>query len=154
MMEYDTRKEARVWQRVQGDKQEAKNPPPRENLQALIAEQLQLSAAYLQMSRQVNGREGAIYMRLAREAKAQAVCMKGILTLTTGQVSAIGPSPVQASPWDVMLRRCYGQELRLLTEYENRRSDPEYGPVFERLSGRGREHCCILLELIGSSGKK
>ena len=52
-----------------------------------------------------------------------------------------------------MLRRCYGKELRLLKEYENRCSDAEYGPVFDRLAQRGRDHCCTVLELIGKLGK-
>lgn len=146
--------ETRVWQRVQGDKQEAKTAPSCSNLQGLIAEQLQLSAIYVYLSRQQYGKDGTTYMRLAREAKMQATCMKGIMALTAGQIPAIGVSPAQISSQDANLRRCYGQELRLYTEYENRRNDPEYGPVFERLASRGQDHCCTLLELIGSSGKK
>ena len=145
--------ETRVWQRVQGEKQETKTSPGYSNLQGLIAEQLQLSATYVYLSRQQYGKDGTTYMRLARESKMQAACLKGIMALTAGQIPAIGVSPAQISSQDVNLRRCYGQELRLYTEYENRRNDPEYGPVFERLANRGQDHCLTLLELIGASGK-
>ena len=153
MNEFDTQKAARVWQRVQGEMQAPAAPQHSDNLPALIMEQLQLSAAYLQLSRQVSGREGAEFMRLAREAIAQAVCLKGILSLMTGQPSETGIGPVQLSTLDAMLRRCYGRELRLLKEYDSRRTDAEYGPVFERMGERAREHCCAVLELIGKLGK-
>ena len=51
-MEYDVRKEARVWQRVQQGKEESATPSGTDSLPALIMEQLQLSNVYLQLSRQ------------------------------------------------------------------------------------------------------
>ena len=154
MKEFDPQREARVWQRVKDQTHEKPAPQQNDNLPMLIMEQLQLTAAYMQLARQMPGKEGAIFVRLAREAKAQAVCLKGILILMTGQNSDTGVSQPQISPTDVMLRRCYGKELRLLKTYESRRLDPEYGPVFERMAARGRDHCCTLLELIGGFGKK
>lgn len=151
-MEYDTRKEARVWQRVQSERQEAA-PRQDSHLPALILEQMQLSAAYLQLARHYAGKDGAELMRLAREAKAQAVCLKGILTLIAGQSPETGGMPPQVSTMEAMLRRCYGKELRLAKEYENRCGDGEYGPVFQRMAQRGREHCCTVLELIGKREK-
>ena len=142
MKEFDPQREARVWQRVKDQTHEKPAPQQNDNLPMRIMEQLQLTAG------------GAVCVRLAREAKAQAVCLKGILILMTGQNSDTGVSQPQISPTDVMLRRCYGKELRLLKTYESRRSDPEYGPVFERMAARGRDHCCTLLELIGGFGKK
>ena len=148
-MDYDTQKAARVWQRVQTEKQGENTPQRTDHLPGLILEQLQLSATYLQLARQLPGKDGAVFVRLAREARAQAACLKGILALMSEQVPEISSAPVQFSAMEAMLRRCYGKELRLLKEYENRRSDPEYGPVFERLACRGRDHCWALLELIG-----
>ena len=83
----------------------------------------------------------------------QAICLKGIVALTAGQNPTIGISPSQISSQNATLRHCYGQELRLFTEYEKRRNDPEYGPVFERLANRGQDHCLALLELIGNLSK-
>ena len=152
-MEFDTVAEERVWQRVHQEKKEADPARRGEQLPGLIMEQLQLSAAYLHISRLLQGKDGAEFVRLAREARAQAVCLKGILSLLTGGAPQISGGPLQPSSMDAMLRSCYGKELRLLKEYENRRKEPEYGPVFERLAQRGREHCYTLLELIGKTGK-
>lgn len=147
-MEYDAQKAARVWQRVQ----EGKQPPVRqgEPLAALILEHMQLSSLYMQMSRQRSGQESTVLMGLARQARMQAACLRGIVALTGGNNPAFSPTPMPNTAPDALLRRCYGQELRLLREYENRREDPEYGPVYDRLAHREQEHCCTLLELIGS----
>ena len=142
--------ETRVWQRVQQVKEESATPPGTDNLPALIMEQLQLSNVYLQLSRQTGGQNSTAFMRLARESRMQAVCLKGIVTLMNGHLPAAVPAPTQTSPQDALLRRCYGKELRLQKAYESRRSDPEYGPVFDRMAGRSRDHCCALLELIGA----
>lgn len=152
-MEYDIRKAERVWQRVQADGQETAASRPGDHLPALIMEQLQLAETYRQLAYRSSGRDGAMYMGLARESKAQAVCLKGILKLVTEKTPEIGIAPQQIVAVDVVLRRCYGQELRLMKEYENRRADSEYGPVYERMAARSREHCCMLLELIGRTGK-
>ena len=148
-MNYDTQKTARVWERVQAEKQETAKPQQGDHLPSLIMEQLQLSAIYLQLARQLPGKDGAVFVRLARETRAQAACLKGILALMIGQVPEITAAPVPYSTMEAMLRRCYGKELRLLKEYESRLSDAEYGPVFDRLVNRGREHCWVVSELIG-----
>lgn len=148
MKEIDSQKAARVWQRVQG---EGHLPAVKSGqYPALIQDQWQLSTFYMQLSRQMPGKDGAVLLRLAREARAAAMCLRGICSLTTGQSAALSPIPAQPSPAEAMLRRCYGQELRLLKEYENRCGDAEYGAVFTALVQRAQEHCCKLLELIGS----
>ena len=147
-MEHDAQKAARVWQRVQ----EGKEPPVRqgEPLPGLILEHMQLSSLYMQMSRQRPGQDGAVFMGIARQARMQAACLRGIVVLTGGTNPAFAPVPMQSTVSAALLRRCYGQELRLLKEYENRREDPEYGPVYERMAKRTQEICCTLLELIGN----
>ena len=152
-IDYDKGKEARVWQRVQNEAQQEQGGRPAENLPALIMEYLQLAAAYRQLSQRLNGKDGTTLIRLAREANAQAVCLKGILSLMRGGTPNIAGVSQQQSNTDVILRRCYGAELRLLKACENRCTDPEYGPVFDRLAARSREHCCALMELIGKVGK-
>lgn len=142
--------ETRVWQRVQQGKAEPAAPAHTDSLPALMMEQLQLSAVYMQLSRQTGGQSGAAFMRLARESRMQAACLKGIVSLMNGHIPAPTATPAQTSHPDALLRRCYGKELRLLKAYENRCGDAEYGPVFDRMAGRSRDHCCTLLELIGS----
>ena len=153
-MEYDIRKEARVWQRVQDGKQPPEPSRPVENLPALILEQLQLSSAYRQLAGRMNSKDGAVLIRLEREANMQATCLKGIVALMNGFSPQSAGASQQLSGTDAILRRCYGAELRLLKAYENRISDAEYGPVFDRMAARGREHCYVLLELIGKTGKQ
>lgn len=154
MKEADVQKEVRVWQRVRQETQTATAPRVSENLQELIMEQMQVSAAYLQLSHRMGGVEATTLMRLARQARAQAACLKGIHVLVTEEVSETRIIPVQKGNMEALLRRCYGQELRLMKAYEKHGTDPEYGPVFERLTQRAREHCCLILELIGGLGRK
>ena len=152
-IDFDKGKEARVWQRIQKETQQEQPAKPAENLPALIMEYLQLATAYRQLSQRLSGKDGTILIRLAREANAQAVCLKGILSLMKGGSPNIAAASQQYSNTDALLRRCYGAELRLLRSCENRCTDPEYGPAFDRLAARGREHCCALMELIGKAGK-
>ena len=98
--------EARVWHRVLSKEPEATPPLSGESLPALILEQLQLSAVYLQLSRQAGGQNGAAYMRLARQSRMQAVCLKGIVTLMNGHIPAPAATPAQTSQPEALLRRC------------------------------------------------
>ena len=78
-------------------------------------------------------------------------CLKGIYTLQgSGRPDIPSPPPLDKTPVSVMLRRCYGREMRCLAQYESRASDPEYGQVFARMAQQEREHCRQILELLGS----
>ena len=152
-MEHETLKEARVWQRVHSEKQSTEPVRQGENIPALILEQMQLSAAYRQLAGRMQGQDGSVLIRLARESNMQVACLKGIATLMNGFAPQGGSATQLQSNTDVILRRCYGAQLRLLKIYESRTGDTEYGPVFERMAARGRDHCYVLLELIGKTGK-
>jgi len=43
--------------------------------------------------------------------------------------------------------------MHTLAAYEQRSADREYGPVFARLAQQEREHCRMVLELIGNLQK-
>ena len=43
--------------------------------------------------------------------------------------------------------------MRARAQYEGRSSDPEYGQVYARLAEQEKEHCRIILELIGNLKK-
>ena len=62
------------------------------------------------------------------------------------------PQPAK-EPVEAVLRKCYTAELQSVVEYEARSSDPEYGHVFARMARQEREHCALVLELIGSLHK-
>ena len=144
---YDKAKAARVWQRVQGET--AANPT--QGLQGLIAEEWADAAVYLSLSRRVQGNQSAILKKMGQEEQAHMACFKGIYTLQgSGRPDIPSPPPLDKTPVSVMLRRCYGREMRCLAQYESRASDPEYGQVFARMAQQEREHCRQILELLGS----
>ena len=114
----------------------------------LLAEET-AAEMYLVLARQFGGREGGLLERMAREARGHAACLEGICLLATGEVPAIGTLPPETGDARTLLRKCYGRAMRLLTTYEARRRDPEYGPVFVRLADQQQDHCRNLLEILG-----
>jgi hypothetical protein len=147
MTNFDSDRTTQVWQRVRGEA-----PPEtlsQELLQSLILEELSGAAAYLVLSRQISGRDGMLLRRLFEESHAHAVCLKGICTLIAGKRPLIrGAVPEKTNP-EIILRSCYGREMRCLATYEKYTMDREYGPVFTRLAEQKKEHCRLVLELIG-----
>ena len=143
----DKAKEARVWERVRGETGQA----PREaGLPELIAREWEASTTYLQLSRRLQGRQNALLRKLFQQEQAHMTCLKGLYTLITGEKPRVaGVPPVDDAPQKV-LRRCYGRQMQCLAQYEQRSGDPECGHIFARLAEQEREHCHILLELLGS----
>ena len=147
METFDKAKAARVWQRVQGDA--ATNPA--RGLQGLIAEEWADAAIYLSLSKRVQGNAANILRKIGQEEQAHMACLKGIYTLQgTGRPDIPAPPPVDRAPVSVLLRRCYGREMRCLAQYESRANDPEYGQIYARMAQQEREHCRQILELLGS----
>ena len=146
----DRQKAARVWERVQAQ-------PPRQldanALLGLIAGEWADAAVYLQLSRRFTGQQSATLRRLHEQEQAHAACLQGIYTLLTGQQPAVPTTQAKPEGTEAALRRCYGREMQCLAAYESRSSDPVYGAVFARLAEREREHCHILLTLLGSLPK-
>ena len=145
MERIDPAKAARVWQRVQEKPEENRA----QGLQELVFEEWSDAATYLQLSRRLQGKKAATLRKLYQEEVAHAACLKGIYTLLTGSRPVVKSLPPQPGDTEQILRRCYGREMRCLARYESRSSDPEYGPVFARLAQQEREHCHLLLELLG-----
>ena len=144
---YDKEKAARVWQRVQGSVAE----DPTRGLQGMIAEEWADAAVYLSLSRRVQGNHAAMLRKMGQEEQAHMACLKGIYTLQgTGRPEVPAPQPMEKAPVSVMLRRCYGREMRCLARYEARANDPEYGQIFARMAQQEKEHCRQILELLGT----
>lgn len=147
METYDKAKAARVWQRVQG----AAAANPTQGLPGMIAEEWADAALYLALSRRVQGPAGAILRKMSQEEQAHMACLKGMYTLQgTGRPDIPAPQPADKAPVGLLLRRCYGREMRCLAQYEARAADPEYGQVFARMAQQEREHCRQILEILGS----
>lgn len=141
---------ARVWQRVQG----TPTGEVAQGLTELIAQEWTDAQIYLQLSRRLQGKESSLLRKMYEQEHSHAACLKGIYTLITGKRPAVKAAPVGPEDPERLLRRCYGREMRCLAQYEARISDPEYGQVFSRLADQEREHCRLVLEILGNLQKK
>lgn len=147
----DKQKAARVWDRVQAQQDRT---PDHRGLLALIAGEWADASTYLQLSRRFQGNPSAALRRLYEQEQSHAACLKGIYTLITGEHATVPSPPPPKENTEAVLRRCYGREMQSLAAYEARSSDPEYGQVFARLAAQEREHCHILLTILGSLKKE
>lgn len=139
---------ARVWERVHAVPQEGQNPG--QALPVLIAAEWAAAATYLHLSRRFQGKESRMLRQMFQEEQSHAACLRGIYTLITGQHASVKAPPIPQDNTQAILRRCYGEEMRSLAEYEQWSAHREYGPVFARLAQQERDHCRILLEILGS----
>lgn len=154
METYDPQKAARVWQRVrQTDQMPAR--PENSELLSMIEEAWKDAGVYLYLSQRYQRNQSAALRRMHEQQQSHVACLKGIYTLLNGTRPTLHipmPPPPQEPP-EVVLRRCYGREMRSLARYEARAADPEYGQVFARMAQQEREHCRMILELLGSTGR-
>lgn len=149
---FDTEKAARVWQRVHAAP--GAGPDLASALPALIAGEWEDGTNYLHLSRRFQGKDAQRLRKLFQEEQSHAACLKGIYTLITGDHASLKATPPPREDTETVLRRCYGSEMRCLAVYEQWSAHPEYGPVFARLVQQEREHCRVLLELLGNLKKK
>ncbi len=139
----DPQKAARVWQRVQQGAPAnipAAQGTDTDALQQMLLQEWTDAATYLHLSRRVSGAHRTALYRMFQEEQTHAACLKGIYTLTTGSHPKVRTTPPEQESTVVVLRRCYGREMRSLAQYEARSSDPEYGHIFARLAAQEREH--------------
>ena len=145
----DLLQERELWQRVCPGK-EALPRDPAQGLPGLIAAEATDAAAYLQLCRCFKGNQSAMLRQMYQQAQSNMACLRGLYTLITGkQPSARGCEPEAGTPAQ-MLRRCYGNKMKLLAQYERRLDDREYGRVYERLAQQTQNHLRFLLEILGS----
>ena len=150
MKQYDPKTAARVWDRVQnavppaGDAQTVLN---------LIAEEMLDAAIYQRLSRRLPPPQAAIARQLSPQEQSHISCLKGIYTLITGEKPLVPPPSVSDDPPEIILRRCYGREMRCLSQYESRMGDPQYGHIFRTLARQEQEHCHRILEILGTLSK-
>ena len=149
MNKIDPVKAAQVWQRVH-PKPEERELPRESGLLELIAAEWQSAGTYLQLSKRYTGKTHAHFHKLFQREQAHTACLKGIYTLITGKKPSVAPAPPLTGETQTHLRKCYGQSMQQLAQYEARTGDPEYGHIFQRLAQQEKEHCHTLLELLGN----
>lgn len=146
MNNYDPKKAAAVWQRVQG---QTPAPPDASVLMTLIAQEQEDATTYLYLSRQFSGTEGTALRQMAHQEQSHAACLRGLYSLLTGRKPELHTLPAPRGNRQVLLRRCYGREMQSLAQYQARANDPEHGHIFSRLAAQEQEHCHILLGILG-----
>ena len=135
----------KVWQRVQ-------TPSPPTAVQGMpewIAREREDAMLYLHLSRQFRGRDSNILYQMYEQEQAHAACLKGIYKLTNHTLPEVRVAALPQEPPELLLRKCYGREMRCLAAYEARAGHPEYGAVFSKLAQQEQEHCRSILEILG-----
>ena len=150
MKQYDPKSAAMVWDRVRGAAVPTSDAPAILNL---IEEELLDAAAYQRLSKRLPPPQAAAARQMAQQEQAHAACLKGIYALITGRPPIVPPPVAAGDPPEIVLRRCYGREMRCLAQYEARQTDPQYGHVFRSLSRQEQEHCHKILEILGVLAK-
>ena len=141
---------SRVWDRVHSA---AVPTPDAQSILGLIGEEMLDAAAYQKLARRLPPPLAAIAKQLSRQEQSHVACLRGVYTLITGQKPIIAPpNPSDDGP-EIVLRRCYGREMRCLSQYESRQSDPQYGHIFRTLAQQEKEHCHRILEILGALSK-
>ena len=150
MKPYDPNAATRVWERVQNTAVSTGDAP---SILNLIAEELQDAAVYQKLQRQLPQNLAPIARQMAHQEQSHAACLKGIYAMITGRKAVLPPIQVNEDPPSILLRRCYGREMRCLSQYEARQNDVQYGHIFRTLAKQEQEHCRNLLELLGAIEK-
>ena len=132
----------RVWQRVRGEGEP-------KGLQQLAATEQNLAAVYLMLSRSAQGPEKAMLRQLFERERSHGRCLNGMSVLRDDRPLSIRTVPPANDRMEIALRKCYAQTLKTLRSYSEREEDPEYGAVFRHLAQQEREHCRIILEILG-----
>lgn len=143
MENFDAALEQRVWQRVRGEGQAA-------TLQAMAAAEQSAAATYLMLSRVAQGPEKAQLRQLFERERNHGRCLNGISILSEDKPLSVRTLPPQNDRPEIALRKCYAQTLRAIREYSGRTEDPEYGHVFRHMLHQEKEHCRMILEILGS----
>lgn len=150
MKPYDPNTAAKVWDRVRS------TPAATADAQAvleLIAQEMLDAATYSRLAQRLPPPQAAIARQIARQEQSHISCLKGVYTLITGQKPMVPKPAVTDDPPDILLRRCYGREMRCLSQYEARQTDPQYGHIFRTLARQEQEHCHRILEILGTLAK-
>ena len=124
-----------------------------EDGRALLGLMLEMETAaenYRRLSGCFSGWQAAALNHMARECKAQTACIGGICALILGEPPEKTVALPDTGTLAVRLKKAYGRAMRLMSACENSSTDPEYGPVFQRLATKQQDHCRKILEIIGS----
>lgn len=151
MEPFDQEMARRVWQRVRDTPcQPPLLEPEGGDLPGLILRRLTDAAAYRQLA--ADKREGAALGALAAAARSQALCLRGLEMLLSGNDSP-APLPAPSLGEPESLRRRILRE----TQWQNlcrERSAGEWGFLFQQFAEQSQRHLPILLEMLAKKPDK
>lgn len=147
MEKFDKEQVRKIWQRVQQSNAPASDRP---ELCRCVERELSTAAIYAHLSRRIPGKRGKTLFQLARREQSHAASIKGICAVTYGSCPPVRSAPPESAPVHILLRRCYGQKLQAIAEYEKLAEDDSYGGLFRRLAQEEQEQMVFLLQLLGT----
>lgn len=157
MKDFDSEQVRRIWQRVQAGSTPQTDitahtaaPEPGCDFSQLSDRALEISGLYLRLSRYFSGQNSRILRQLAQQARSHAATLQGICRLCDRVRPATPKQQPERSSPEILLRRCYSLALQALAEYERQSEHPQFGAVFAKMAEQKRNHCRILLTLLGS----
>ena len=152
MEKLDKELQAKVWQRVQSREKLEMPRLGQENLKPLILTAQENLQAYHKLSRQMTGKDGEKLRKLGQEVQMCIACMKGISCIRGEPAQAPRLNPGK-EPVKRLLMQCCHRERRLCSELDRLTEDPEFGPVYSRLSRQAGDRWVLVLELLGETEK-
>lgn len=150
MEHFDEALEQRVWQRIRGG---ADPVSGQAGLQALALAEHSAAAVYLMLARMAQGPEKALLRQLFERERQHGRILNGINILQEGTALAIRPVPPDNDRAETALRKCYSRTLQAMTHYAARENDPHYGVIFRQLLHQEQEHCRMIAEVLGMTGR-
>lgn len=151
MENFDKETVRKIWQRVQQSNTPSTDRP---NLCACVERELHTAAMYAHLSRRIPGKNGKMLSQLSGREQSHAASIKGICTITYGNCPPTRKLPAETAPVHILLRRCYGQKLQAIAEYDKLSEDENYGSIFRQLAREEHEQMVFLLQLLGTLDPK
>ena len=142
MEKMDPQMAARVWQRVRGNGEETVN------VRTVIAWEKEIESVLQYLNRRLP-EKGYGLQQMISDTRRHIACLQGIRQLSGEKGGNYVAKPVSGEPGS-LLRKCYGQSLRVGAWYAGQTENTQYGVVFGDMARTKRRHCATILEMLGS----
>ena len=146
MDQIDPAQAQRVWQRVKsGDAASAEVRA----LPRLLALESEAWYTYTYLAKNTPLRDSRLLAQLRDQSQSQFHALAGLHLLTTGSRPPQNPQPNLRGNAEGLLRLCWRNRQQALALLEKAQVPPEFAFLLPLLRDRTREHCRMLLELLG-----
>lgn len=145
MEKIDPQMVSSVWRRVRGNEK----PGETVTVQTMVAWEKETEAILLWLSKRLP-EKGYALQQLIADTRRHIACLQGIRQLNGEKPGAYAAGKGLSGEPGPLLRKCYGQCLRVGGHYAARAEDAQYGCVFGDMARTKRRHCGMILEILGS----